>query len=116
MTNVIHAAWCGRYNGQPHCTCGSHDIVLARKRRERFATIDSLPPELRVLVHHYGWTVVRAYLDAGISKPANIRHLVETVLDEFSPTRGSRSRQGPQPEIARAMTEAHEEKLMEKSP
>lgn len=115
MTIVIHAAWCGRLNGQTYCTCGSHDIVLARKRVQRFDAIDSLPPELRELVHHYGWTVVRAYLDTGISKPANIRHLVETVLDEFSPTRGTRSAQGPDPQIGRALTEKHEDKLMEQS-
>lgn len=116
MTTVIHAAWCGRHHGQTHCTCGSHDIVLARKRRQRFDQIDSLPPDLRELVHHYGWNIVRAFLDTGISKPANIRHLVETVLDDFSPTRGSRSTQGKDPQVARSMTEKYEDKLMERSP
>jgi len=53
-----------------------------------------MPKELRELVHEYGLTVVLACLDLKVEKPNHIRHLVETVLDEFSPTRGSHSQQG----------------------
>ena len=33
-------------------------------------------------------------MDVGVEKPKHIRHVVETVLNEFSPTRGSFSAQG----------------------
>lgn len=67
--------------------------TAARKRR--METIDDLPPEIRELVHDYGYTVVRALLDVGVKKPRQIKHVVETVLNEFSPTRGSYAKQGP---------------------
>lgn len=64
-------------------------------RRQRMSTIDSLPAEIRGLVHNYGYNTVRAFLDCGVRSPKHIRHLVETVLNEFSPTRGSNSKQAP---------------------
>lgn len=67
--------------------------VVAR-RIARMKQIDRMPPELRELVHEYGLNIVRAFLDIGVSKPKHIRHLVESVLDEFSPTRGAFSSQG----------------------
>ena len=65
-----------------------------RRRSNRMAGIDALPQEVRGLVHEYGLKVVRAHLDLGITKARHIRHLVETTLDEFTPTRGSSSSQG----------------------
>jgi 2-polyprenyl-6-methoxyphenol hydroxylase-like FAD-dependent oxidoreductase len=65
-----------------------------RKRRNRMAEIDRQSPEIRALVHIYGWHVVDMFLRNGVTKAKHIRHLVETVLDEFSPTRGSFSAQG----------------------
>lgn len=58
------------------------------------ARIDRMSPEFRALVHEYGYTVVSAFNDLGIMQPNHVRHLVETVLNEFSPTRGSYSAQG----------------------
>lgn len=68
--------------------------IVDRKRSARMREIDALPPELRACVHDYGWTVVFAFMQGGVQKPKRIRHLVETVLNEFSPTRGSFSAQG----------------------
>lgn len=65
------------------------------KRAARMEGVDRMPQELRALVHEYGLNVVTALLQCGVSKPNRIRHIVETVLDEFSPTRGSCSAQGP---------------------
>jgi hypothetical protein len=67
---------------------------VQRKRRARMAAIDALSPTLRALVHDYGYTVVRAYLDCGVTSPRRIEHLVETTLNEMSATRGSYSAQG----------------------
>lgn len=61
--------------------------------------IDNLPAETRALVHHYGYNIVNAFLQIGVTKPRHIKHLVETVLDEFSPTRGSYARQGIRTEV-----------------
>lgn len=68
---------------------------IDEKRRKRMERVDQFDPAIRALVHEYGLCVVQAYWDLGVRKPNHIRHLVETVLDEFSPTRGSRSAQGP---------------------
>lgn len=70
------------------------DQMVMRKRVARMDAVDGLPVELRSLVHEYGYSVVRAFMDIGVRKPKHIRHLVETVLNEFSPTRGSYSIQG----------------------
>lgn len=64
------------------------------KRVKRMEAIDRLSPEQRALVHEYGYAVVNNFMAHGIVKPKAIRHLVETVLNEFSPTRGSFSQQG----------------------
>jgi hypothetical protein len=68
--------------------------IVDRKRRERMDKIDAMPEDIRELVHEYGSTVVNAFMQNGVTKANRIRHLVETVLDEFSPTRGSFATQG----------------------
>jgi hypothetical protein len=68
--------------------------LIQAKRVARMSRVDGLTPELRQCVHDYGLAVVQAFLDCGIAQPRQLRHLVETVLNEFSPTRGSCSRQG----------------------
>lgn len=64
------------------------------KRRNRMARVDGYPEPIRELIHEYGLTVVQTLMDLGITKPNHITHIVETVLDEFSPSRGSHSKQG----------------------
>ena len=64
------------------------------RRAKRMARVDSYPPEIRELIHDYGLSVVQAFLDCGVREQRHIRHLVEVVLNEFSPTRGSFSSQG----------------------
>ena len=65
-----------------------------KRRRNRMEAIDALPADVRDLVHEYGYNIIVACQNAGVKKAKHIRHLVETVLDEFSPTRGSSSSQG----------------------
>src|SRR6187551_2330908 len=82
---------------------GHHGISdqswIDAKRAKRMDMIDSYPPEIRELIHAYGLNTVKAFLDQGVTKAKAIRHLVETVLDEFSPTRGSFSSQGQRGEL-----------------
>lgn len=73
---------------------GQCEMKVQARRQNRMAMVDSLSPEIRACIHDYGLNVVLALLDCGVTKPARIRHIVETVLDEFSPTRGSNSYQG----------------------
>lgn len=87
----------------------SPEAVQAR-RQARMRSIDAMPTELRQLVYEYGYAVVLAFLDCGVRKPRHIRHLVERVLDEFSPTRGRVSCQGPTSKGARLMTREHIER------
>ena len=72
---------------------------VEQKRRARMDLVDGMPPALRKLVHDYGLTVVGAFLQIGVTKPSQIKHLVEVVLNEFSPTRGSFSKQGIRTEV-----------------
>jgi len=69
------------------------------KRRARMERIDDLPQAMRELVNVYGFTVVDTCMALGVTKPRHIRHLVERILDEFSPTRGSYSKQGVRTEV-----------------
>lgn len=70
-----------------------------RKRGQRMDRIDDLPPDLRALVNEYGFHVVNTLMAHGVTKAKSIRHIVETLLDEFSPTRGSFSKQGVRTEV-----------------
>lgn len=77
----------------------SFQDMVNRKRLARMSKVDQMPPEIKELVHMYGLTVVNTFIDCGVNKPKHIRHLVETVLDEFSPTRGTFSSQGKRTEL-----------------
>lgn len=68
--------------------------VVQSRRMARMDKIDAMSAEMRALVNEYGFRVVDTHIRLGITKPRHIRHLVETVLDEFSPSRGSPSAQG----------------------
>jgi hypothetical protein len=80
------------------------EVMVQRKRMARMTKVDELSPEMRELVHEYGLTVVTTCIDIGVIKPKHIRHLVETILDEFSPSRGSFSKQGKRTEISKSDT------------
>jgi hypothetical protein len=69
--------------------------IISERRQARMDHVDRLPQSTRDLVHQYGYAVVKAFLDCGVTKSSRIRHLVETVLNEFSPSRGTNSAQGP---------------------
>jgi len=88
-------SWRGLHNDSKSPYRGmSHDEMVDAKRVNRMDSIDRLDPETRALVHEYGYHVVTAIRELGVTKPKHIRHIVETVLNEFSPTRGSCSVQG----------------------
>jgi hypothetical protein len=63
------------------------------------AMVDRMSPEMRGVVHHYGLMVVLACTQAGVKQPRHVRHIVETVLSELSPTRRPSSTQGPRSAI-----------------
>lgn len=108
---IEHERHCPRRsNWTQSCLCGSlaraKQANYVQRARIRMDTIDKMPAELRACVHEYGFRIVADLAQLGISEPRHIRHIVETVLDEFSPTRCSSSAQGPSTRIAREMTEA----------
>lgn len=105
---IIHAAWCARYkDDHAKCDCGSFERMVDIKRKARMDQIDRQSPEMRALVHEYGWNIVKSFIDIGVTQPNHVRHLVETVLNEFSPTRSTFSNQGVSNDIAINMTERH---------
>ena len=83
-------------------------MAVEKRRQNRMAQIDALSPELRALVHDYSWSVVKACMDCGVKEPRRIRHIVERILDEFSPTRGSFSAQGIRTPVIEAALESKE--------
>jgi len=55
------------------------DAVLKNRIVARMSEIDALPAEMRQLVHDFGWTVVKAFRDAGVTKAKTIVHLIRCV-------------------------------------
>jgi hypothetical protein len=83
-----------------------HEQHVVGKRQRRMDMVDNYPPAVRSLVHEYGLNIVKAFLDHGVTRPNIIKHLIETVLNDFSPTRASYSLQGVPKDVNRAaMTE-----------
>lgn len=74
---------------------------IAQRRIDRMERIDAMPADLRELVHKCGLRVVDTCMALGVKKPRHITHLVEAVLDEFSPTRGTHSSQGARAHVDR---------------
>jgi hypothetical protein len=75
-------------------TDAEHQSFVDGKRQRRMASVDAMPAALRGCVHEYGLNVVKTLHDLGVKEPRHIRHIVETILDEFSPTRGTFATQG----------------------
>lgn len=75
------------------------DHFIALKRAKRFKNIDNLSPELRALANEYGYHVVDNLMRVGVTNPKHITHIIEMILDEFSPTRRSYSKQGLRQQI-----------------
>lgn len=57
---------------------GISGAALERLRRS-MERVDAMTPEMRALVHEYGLSIVDAFLDLGIKKPNQIRHIINTV-------------------------------------
>jgi hypothetical protein len=47
----------------------------------RMAEIDALTPEQRMVIHEYGWGLVRTFLDHGVTKPRSMRALINAVTE-----------------------------------
>lgn len=75
------------------------DYLIQQKRKARMENIDKLPEDVRHCIHTYGYTPVYACLDLGIKKGNQIRHLIETILNECSATRGAYSKQGVRTDV-----------------
>lgn len=49
------------------------------KRIKRMNRVDSMPADVRGVVHDFGLTVVDAFLQCGVTKAKHMRHLINTV-------------------------------------
>lgn len=54
--------------------------------QERQASVDKLDPEQRAVVHEYGWGIVSGFLQVGIKKPKQMRHLIRLIQHGGSET------------------------------
>lgn len=52
------------------------NMEVGKAVHESLEEIDRMSPELRECVHEFGYAIVKAFVGAGIRKPALIRHLV----------------------------------------
>lgn len=53
------------------------------RRVKKMARIDSLSREQRMVVHEYGWGIVRRMIELGIERPADMRGLISIILHEL---------------------------------
>jgi hypothetical protein len=88
-------------SGWSKLTADERDQRVQVNRAARMEIVDEYDPATRALVHAYGLSIVRSFHENGVTKAKRIKHLVECVLDEFSPTRGSYSQQGVRVAIER---------------
>lgn len=58
---------------------------VKEKVERRMSRIDALTPELRAVVHEYGWRLVSDFMDRGVTKPRDIVSLIKIVLLEMRP-------------------------------
>ena len=50
--------------------------IIAKRQDE----IDSLSKEMREVVYEFGWGIVHPLIRAGINKPGQARHIIQTIL------------------------------------
>jgi len=66
-----------------------------RERTERsFEDIEAMPPALRQCVHEYGYAIVQACLQCGVTNPNNIHQLVREIWDGARQPKQRRPRGG----------------------
>lgn len=53
---------------------------------KRMAVIDSQSPEIRALVHEFGWNVVKLFLDNGLRNATQIKHIIGQVRRDLGTT------------------------------
>lgn len=46
----------------------------------RMERVDGMDPEMKMLVHEYGLTVIQSFLDLKVTKARQIEHLIKVVL------------------------------------
>lgn len=49
---------------------------IGERRLRQIAEVDELPPSLRALIHEFGYPIVRAMAQCGVTDPRHIRELV----------------------------------------
>jgi hypothetical protein len=65
---------------------------IGDKRRRHIAITDNMPGPLRACVHEFGFSIVSAFIDAGVKDPRIIRHLVHVT---WAGARESAQRRAP---------------------
>ena len=58
-----------------------HSNEFLIRNRKRMAEIDEMSPKLRALIHEFNYGLVKQFLNAGVTKPSVIRHLIRKVQE-----------------------------------
>ncbi len=66
----------------PEIMSPEHLADLKGRCERRFAVIDNLPKEVREVVHEYGWDAVKLLRDLGVTKAAQLRHIIKAIRGE----------------------------------
>lgn len=83
---------------RPYAATGPSEDYL-RRVRTRMRRIDDLPPDVRMLVHEEGLTIVDAFLQAGVTKANQMRNIIARVREGGS-LYGNRTRLNGEPETS----------------
>lgn len=60
----------------------AHWRDLQQRAEKRMARIDTLPADIRELIHEYGWDGVKELLDLGVKRASHMRHIIKAIRGE----------------------------------
>lgn len=59
------------------------DYEHAKRRAEKkFAIIDKLTPEVRAVIHEYGWEPVQLLMELGVKRAGRLLHIIRACRGE----------------------------------
>ena len=79
---------------------------ISLRRQKHLVDVDSLPTELKKLVHEFGYSVVFSCLDKGLTKPNLIRQLIVEIWEGSREIGQTRVKRGPLASLDKLLLEA----------
>lgn len=54
------------------------------RRARKMEKIDGLPPEIKAVVHEFGWLTVKTLMESGVTSAKKMRSVIKVILMEHS--------------------------------